>query len=588
MPRFSFALDRTLIVLVATGVLATVVSLPILRFPQLDADDYRYLHLVAELRAGRIGLLPASIIENRWDHLWWIDCQEVVRFFRPTLMLSYLLDHLVHGGSALGLLLTNAALYVATCLLGAFLFVRLLPGTLAPLVAGLAFAGCASHAETIWYVAGRNETLAALGLLGALACHTASGRLRLAALPCYLFALASKELTLPLPLLGLALDRMVLRRAPTLAGCVRRDLALYAGYALLAVVYLLGRHAVLAAAGGSDLVFPYFVAPSRPDFATHVWHQVRVYGENLLLAGITPPFLRPDQVPERASVVGTVLTLLVPALLLAWLRKDPRTWFFALLAAATWLPTTVVYVSERYLFLPSFAFAGVLGLAVRSAAAHVRMVPAAPFVVRLWRLGLGVAALGLALAWLGQQAFWLYLKNRLIIERTQDSIALEEKFAALRPSLPPGAPIYLLNFPSNTFSAQFVEDMVRVVLGDPARRCRVLTVLPEDEALSGQTSTEVRRLDDHEIEVIGRPALMTHAGMLFPWTSLGSGTRVERERMGFAVQVVDGTEDRCRTVRIRLPHALEDGVFLRFSLPGVAGAARGDLIRHGALDRLRP
>lgn len=573
-PRDAVLLPRRHVALLlgAVAVLACVVAVPILGLPQLDADDYRYLHLVSELRAGRVGILQASIIENRWDHLWWIDCHDVVRFFRPTLMLSYLADHFVHGGSAFGLLLTNALLYLATCLLAAWLIVRVVPHTVAALLASLLFAGFSCHAETIWYVAGRNETLAALGFLGALACHMLRGRARLLALPCYAFALLTKELTLPLPLIALAFEWLVRRRSVGLRACLRADRALFVGYVAVAALYLVARQLVLAAAGGSDLVFPYFVAPSRPDFGAHVWHQIRSYGENLLLAGITPPFLRPDQIDDRTTTLGTILIIAVPLALLVSLRRERRMHWFTLLALVTWLPTCAVYVSERYLFLPSFGLAGMVALAL--ARAERARVPR--FVGH-----------AVVVAWLAHQTYWLHLKNTVISQTTQVSIALQEKFASLRATLPPGQPIYVLNFPADTFSAQFLQDLVRVVLGDPTRACRVLTVVPDDPG--AQQTTEVRRIDAHEIEVRGRPLLMAHSRWLFPWTKLDPGAHVERERLGFAVTVSDGQGDRCQALRLRLPHALDDAIFVRFSLPPAREfEPRGDLIRRGGLDRVRP
>ncbi|MEZ5962612.1 MAG: hypothetical protein R3F56_02085 [Planctomycetota bacterium] len=560
---------RTTLVLLAVTALAAVVVLPILRFPQLDPDDYRYLRLVSDLRAGRVGLLDACIIENRWDHLWWVDCTSVVRFFRPTLMLSYALDVSVHGGTAFGLLASNGLLYLATCLLAALLFLRLLPGIVPPLAAALAFTGCACHAETIWYVAGRNETLLALGFVGALLCHTARGRWRWLALPCYAFALASKELALPLPLLAWVLDRLLLHRPPDAR---RTDRLLLLGYALLAGLYLGARHLVLARAGGSDLVYPYFVAPSRPDFVQHLWLQLRTYSENLLLAGITPPFMRPDQQAERVTAFGTALGLAVPLLLVAWLRRERALWWFLLLALVTWLPASVVYISERYLFLPSLAVAGTFGLALARAHRH---------------RGIWIACGIVYLAWLSQQSRWLYFKNRYIIEATNEPIAIEEKLRAMAEQLPPAQPIYLLNFPGGTFSAQFAEDLVRVVLADPTRQVRVLTVLPEDRSLP--TRTEVRRVGDRAVAVHGQPLLMQHSRWLFPWTRLETGQRTERPRLDFAVEVLDGDGERCRALRFDLPQALAEAVFLRFSLPPASGPVPlGELVRHGSLDRLRP
>ncbi len=553
-------------ILAAVTLVVILLSASIVVVPQLDADDYRYLDLVQQWRAGQVDLRQASIIENRWDHLWWIASDQVVRFFRPTLILSYLFDVVVHGGSARGMLITNGLLYLATCLLATLLLARIVRHTGATALASVLFAGFAAHSETIWYIAGRNETLAALGFLLALWLHTGSGRARYLALPCYLFALASKELTLPLPLLALLLDRLVNRRAETWIACVRTQLTLYAGYVAAAAGYLLLRQYVLTSAGGSDLVFPYFVAPSRPDFPLHLWHQLRTYGENLLLGGITPPFLRADQVATHTTWFGTLLTCTAAPTIVWWLRRDPRAWFCVALAVCTWLPTSVVYVSERYLFLPSFGVAGIAGLAI------VR----AP---RVFGVLVGV--------WCAHQGAWLFHKNRVISQMPHDMTAVHEHLAKVAATLPPGKPIYVLSLPTDTFGAQFFANAVRVVLRDHKRECHVLSMLPDD--LVGMRSASITRRSPHEFEVRGVPLLMQHSPWLFPWTTLATGTRVTRARLGCEVEIVDGDVDHCRAVRFRLPRPLDDCVFVRFALPSThAPMLKGALIREGRLDIIKP
>lgn len=557
-------------ILLAVSALVALVCAPIVVTPQLDPDDYRYLDLVQQLRAGQLSWVRAAIIENRWDHLWWIDCEQAVRFFRPTLILSYFADDVVHGGSPRGMLVTNWLLYWTTCVLAALFLARVVYDTLAVALASLLFAGMAAHAECIWYIAGRNETLAATAFLAGLVLHGAAGRVRYLALPCYALALASKELTLPLPLLALAYDRFARRRAPSLAGCVRRDLRLYAGYAVCAAVYLTVRHLVLSAAGGSDLVFPYFVSPSRPDFAQHLWQQVMTYGDNLFAGGITTPFLRADQFAERTSTVGKVLTCVLPLVALVQLRREPRALLFSLLALTTWLPAAVVYVSERYLFLPSLGVAGLAALIVARAPGRTRFVCAA--VVALWG---------------AHQTSWLLHKNKNISQTPHDMAGIERHLRRVAPALPPERPIYVLNLPTDTFGAQFFAHAMRVVLRDPTRPCHVLTLVPEDRSWL-QTSSFVRT-GPQTLEVRGAPVLMGHSRWLFPWTPLAAGTRVTRARLPFTAEVRDGAIDHCRAVRFSLPHALDDAVFLRFTLPpSSVPLPRGELIARGQLDVIKP
>jgi hypothetical protein len=552
----------------AVAFVVWLVVKPIFAVEQLDPDDYRYLDLVGQLRAGRVDLLSACIVENRWDHLWWIDSTDVVRFFRPALVLSFLADDLAHGGSIQGLLATNAMLYLGACLLAAALLLRLLRRGLAAGLAAAWFAGCAAHAETIWYVSGRNETLAAIGLFAALLLHGSEGRRRWLAVPCYALALLAKELTLPFPLLALAFDRLVSARAPTWRQCLRGRAGLYAAYVAVALAYLAARQSVLAAAGGTALVFPYFVSPARAGFLAHVWRQFRSYGENLLLGSITPPFLHAEEVGEYTSIGGTVLAAAVLLAAVIGLRRDPRTWWLALLAVTTWLPTSVVYVCERYLFVPSFAVAGAAGLAA------ARAPLAAGFAVLLWG---------------AHQTSVLEWKNRVTSQTPHQGLGLHALVAALQPRLPAGKPVYALNLPADLFGAQFFGSLVRRVLGDPARVCHVLTISPEN--WFDLRSMDVRRVAADAVEVRGAPVLMRrHDHLQFPQVSLATGTRVERSRAGCAAHVLQGEPTHCQAVRFQLPLPLDECVLVRFvpPPPPPLPMTRGELIRAGRLEVLRP
>lgn len=51
-------------------VIVLITSLPAFYTPQIDADDYRYLHRLQWLEVDFWNnLVEASIVENRWDHL---------------------------------------------------------------------------------------------------------------------------------------------------------------------------------------------------------------------------------------------------------------------------------------------------------------------------------------------------------------------------------------------------------------------------------------------------------------------------------------------------------------------------------------
>ena len=93
MEKRSLLLPQVLCVVVVC-----CVTWPALQQPRVDGDDYRYLHSIKQLSAGESGsIADAAMVENRWDHLWFLDEDGRVRFFRPTVAASYGLDWLLWG-----------------------------------------------------------------------------------------------------------------------------------------------------------------------------------------------------------------------------------------------------------------------------------------------------------------------------------------------------------------------------------------------------------------------------------------------------------------------------------------------------------
>ncbi|MCA8976503.1 MAG: hypothetical protein KDC98_17415, partial [Planctomycetes bacterium] len=104
--------------------IAALTCWPILVNPQLEPDDYRYLRLADDVLAGRMPFADAVVVENGWDHLWFPATDAIVRFFRPTVVSSVLVEALLTNGTG-GSLLTNVGLHVGSALLVAWLALRL-------------------------------------------------------------------------------------------------------------------------------------------------------------------------------------------------------------------------------------------------------------------------------------------------------------------------------------------------------------------------------------------------------------------------------------------------------------------------------
>jgi hypothetical protein len=532
---------------------------PLFEDPHLRPDDYRYLHLVQQLGDdGGTSLIEAFVVENRWDHLWWIDVEGQVRFFRPLVVLSYWLDSLVHGESdAIGLLLTNVLLHFGCTILVLLLLLRWLDNGLVALLASALFAAFFCHGETLWYVAGRTDTLGAIGFLGALAFHVYPGRLRpWLALPCFALALFSKELALGLPLVCLLSDRLLARPTSTWRQCLRDNHRLYIGYGLVAVAVLLIRGVALHGSV-SSWPYPYFVLPSDPSFPGHIWTQLRSYGENLLLAQQTPPFIALEDLARWSTTVGLIVS--VAALgIVAVLHRDRRLWFFLGLGLLVWAPTLFVYISERYLYLPSVAVAGIAGLALLRA--------------RRWPVLFVLSGLGLAV-WCGHQAYWLRAKNDAVMNvKVHQTEIIEDQVRSLDLDLPDGGAVLLINAPLNWVGAQFVEDQLRVMFDDPELQVRVLTVMPLVGAMGGEMDLE-RGPDGASLTLRGRlldnrrqrrHVILDRGRDRFPWVAMDSGNRFSPAHAGFDVRVLEGAGSVAASVRFELDSRLRRATILRW------------------------
>ena len=480
---------------------------PVLQKPRLEADDYRYLHHIQQRQAGKMGLVESMTVENRWDHLWFMQEEGRIRFFRPTVMLSYALDWKIWGDRyPLGLTLTNVLVHLACSLLVLWLMLRWLGRGPPAIAASLLFAGLAAHSECIWYVAGRTDSLAAFGFLAAFALHV-SGR-RGWALLFFAFGLFTKEMVVAAPVVFAVYDRWVAGR--------KWDWRLYASYGAVTAGVLLLKKVALGGEG-SDFVTPYLVSPFSPGFVKHLWLQLRSYSGNLFAAEVTVPF----------ADAQTVAALHHPAVLISgwillgavgWiLRRDRRLWLFLVLGILTWLPTSFVYLSERYLYLPSIAYIGILGLAA----------------ARVPRVGKWLSLLLILYA--GFHSFQLHARHAEIAEQPGSVREMLGQMEPVRAQIRDCDRLLLVNTPGMFVRAQFMQEIMRVVWNHPELEADVLTMMPGQNGTDGKigdpppvmgAGVQVRGISDRELVLSGRKSTRIQEPGLkaFNWAPLNDGT----------------------------------------------------------------
>src|SRR5262245_23598378 len=157
-----------------------------------------------------IPLLRASDLYTdaaRWTEAVSSPLGGATYYWRPAATTTFLVETWLHGGAAWGYRLTSALLHAGAASLAFLLFLRLLGGPRAALLAALAFAVHPANVEAVTWISARFDLLAGLFTLGALAAlpaeGEAKGRWRLAAVLA-LFACMSKESAFLVPLVAAA------------------------------------------------------------------------------------------------------------------------------------------------------------------------------------------------------------------------------------------------------------------------------------------------------------------------------------------------------------------------------------------------
>jgi protein O-mannosyl-transferase len=331
-----------------------------------------------------------------------------VPMYRPLTTLTYSIDYAIHGLEPLGYHLVNVLLDAAVCILVLFLGLRAglpLPGALA---GALLFAALPVHVEAVANVAGRKDLLVALFAIGAVLCHGRAmrqgGGAMLAAPILVTAALFSKESGLVV--VGLIASYDLAFGRPAWSRHRRRAIGLFATYAVLTLLFVAARHAVL-----DTLVFPRVPFDENPIAAApvpaRVMTAVAVLGRGLLLL-VMPLRLSADYsfaaiVPvtsagDPAFLLSALAIVTLAALAWRFRESFPVGAFGFLWYAISIFPASNLLVpigtifGERLLYVPSVGFVLVAGAGVAwmmrrtrpFAVVAVSLIVLGGFAVRTW------------------------------------------------------------------------------------------------------------------------------------------------------------------------------------------------------------
>ena len=359
-------------------------------------------------------LIQQSVSLHHWGELprllvsqFWSEVGEASHYYRPLITLSFFLDLKVWGLHPFGFHLTNLLVHVAVILAVLAVARRVTGEEVAAVIAALTFALQPLHTESVSFVSGRTDVLAALFFLLALLAYDRSrdaSRWGFAAcsLGAYLLALLSKEVAVTLPAV-LALwdwrvrddlrDRRAAWRAAVRYAPYGGVLALYWGLRWLAL-----RDAADGAAGAWAPPITRLLTTLQT-VAAYAWITIVPYPANAYRV-IVPATVPPD--PYWWLAVAGLGAALAGT---AWaLRRVPvvgfgALWFWITLApsaGANLLPLPTVLMAERFLYLPTVGYCLILGWVASRLLGPVRFGRAAQL-----KLAPAVGLALLVLAYLG-------------------------------------------------------------------------------------------------------------------------------------------------------------------------------------------
>jgi len=559
--------------------LLAAVCHPVLTSAAFEVDDYRYLNELRQVDAGHPGaFLQGLVVENRWDRNWWIPEGTFVRFLRPLVLPSYAVDRALWGESspgagAAGFLLTNLLLHALATLLVWGCFRRLLGRGWPAFLAAAAFATAGCHMENLDYVAGRTDTLAGIGFFATLLVHlgTRAGRsLRggLATAAVYFLALLGKELTVFLPALLFLLDWRVPPSKgdprPTFRQVLRSGRFVWIGCTAALLLYLGIRALALGAEGSGGRPFPYFFLPGREGFLPRTGAVALQYCLGLAAGIPVIPFVArlSDFAHGLSPAWLWAAGLLVPGLFLCAARTSLGRWF-GVLFLVTLLPLLPLYSSGRYLYLPSFAWCGALGILAGGLPRLRKSLPR----------NAGRALLA-ALVVLPAGIHYRALSRRPVpggyLRKAPSAERIREEFQPVVERIQDGRPVFLLDFPFLWIEVQFLQPSLEEMFDRELPPVRVLTQAPFHPKYG---STRVHRIDARTLELVrgGFPLHDPKPGLEFDPRKVPAGVRIEEE--GYEAEVLEAKDGQAVRLRVHFPEDLA-GISLWRFLPREGGGWR--------------
>ncbi|RMG45513.1 MAG: hypothetical protein D6719_00190 [Candidatus Dadabacteria bacterium] len=544
-PQIKAAINITILILVTL-----LVCLQALKYPFFSLDDYRYL---AELKnpAG-INWLKASIVENRWDNLWWIADGSYVRFFRPLVIFSYWLDYQFYGLNPAGFVTSNIIYHLLCTVLVYLLLLKISGNTAGTFLAALAFGLSFSHFENIFYIAGRTDTLAALFILLGLVVfiyapkrHSLQNTI-LTGLILFL-ALLGKEYALILLPVFVVSETMLFDKKLSELLKDRAAIRFYTVNFAFVILYFTLRYFALGEAGSGSRPFPYFYMPWREGFLERTFAVFLQYITGLSLGTYIKPFLNDassffSTVPLWQIIISTIWFIF----LLTFALKKRTGIFFAVFFVVFLFPLLPLYSTARYLYLPSVGYCGLLAL-VFNTLQHRQQAFRMPVLALVIILFLLIPA------------FKLYIvledQPRQMSQPETRAERYASTFKTKLNQLINTAPVYILDFPGSWYEIQFLPAVLKVLVPELKSNIFILTRFSER---SPDAITGIKVLSENTIEIYRDtlPLYDPEPQEDFDEQRLTPGESIKRP--GYTFTVLETKDDKVIKARVTFPVTLRE------------------------------
>lgn len=281
-------------------------------------------------------------------------------YYRPLFLLSLATDYSLWGLNPPGYHMTNIILHSLSSLLVFLIGRKLLGSNISAFVGGMLFAVHPVHVESVAWISGRTDPMAAAFMLLSLYLYILFSErkrviLLLLSLTAYIFSLLSKEMGITLPLLIVAYEFSLNKNKPGESSL--KSLWPIGGYVLISTAYLYIRGNILGEAVG--------VNSSSSPLHMRIYTSFGIIVDYLRIIILPINLKALYDVPLRESFwdwkVLLPLSLLLSLFIVTCLiyKRDKMAffasiWFFiTILPVSNIVPLKPTMMAERYIYIPS-------------------------------------------------------------------------------------------------------------------------------------------------------------------------------------------------------------------------------------------